>query len=109
VFLPSLPLIRVCAGLNHVLLEATGDGHCALPVELPKDEAGKVVGAGLRSLRFGEIEWDKILTQENSPDAETTAFVEMICATPWLYAQEAALVGDTPGGENHFVKGAERL
>jgi hypothetical protein len=33
----------------------------------------------------------------------------MICATPWFREQEAALVGDTPGGENHFVKGAEKL
>ena len=31
--IPADSLIRACAGLNHVLLEATGDGHCALPVE----------------------------------------------------------------------------
>ena len=41
--IPVESLIRACAGLNHVLLEATGDGHCALPVEFMKDEAGKLL------------------------------------------------------------------
>ncbi len=41
--IPADSLIRACAGLNHVLLEATGDGHCALPVELMKEEAGKLL------------------------------------------------------------------
>ena len=41
--IPVDSLIRACAGVNHVLLEATGDGHCALPVELLKDEAGKLL------------------------------------------------------------------
>src|SRR5207344_72359 len=36
-------LIRACAGLSHVLVEATGGGHCALPVGLLKDEAGKLL------------------------------------------------------------------
>jgi exodeoxyribonuclease V alpha subunit len=40
---PVDSLIRACAGLSHVLIEATGDGHCALPVELLKDEAGKLL------------------------------------------------------------------
>ena len=41
--IPIDSLIRASAGLNHVLLEATGDGHCALPVELMKEEAGKLL------------------------------------------------------------------
>src|ERR1039458_2696072 len=41
--IPVDSLIRACAGLNHVLLQATSDGHCALPVELLKDEAGKLL------------------------------------------------------------------
>lgn len=41
--IPVDSLIRACAGLNHVLMEATSDGHCALPVELLKDEAGKLL------------------------------------------------------------------
>ena len=40
---PADSLIRACAGLSHVLLEATGEGHCALPVEMLKDEAGKLL------------------------------------------------------------------
>lgn len=41
--IPVDSLIRAVAGLNHVLIEATGEGHCALPVELLKDEAGKLL------------------------------------------------------------------
>ena len=41
--IPVDSLLRACAGLSHVLIEATGDGHCALPVELLRDEAGKLL------------------------------------------------------------------
>ncbi len=41
--IPVDSLIRACAGLSHVLIEATGNGHCALPVELLRDEAGKLL------------------------------------------------------------------
>jgi exodeoxyribonuclease V alpha subunit len=41
--IPVDSLVRACAGLNHVLLEAAGDGHCALPAELLKDEARKLL------------------------------------------------------------------
>ena len=42
--IPHDSLLRACAGLDHVLLEATGDGHCALPLDLLKEEAGKLLG-----------------------------------------------------------------
>lgn len=35
--------VRACAGLGHVLLEATSQGHCALPVPVLLDEAGKLL------------------------------------------------------------------
>ena len=41
--IPVDSLIRACAGLSHVLLEATGEGHCALPMDLLKDLAGKLL------------------------------------------------------------------
>ncbi|MGD0613834.1 MAG: ATP-dependent RecD-like DNA helicase [Verrucomicrobiota bacterium] len=41
--IPADSLVRACAGLNHVLLEATGQGHCALPIGLPKEETGKLL------------------------------------------------------------------
>jgi len=41
--IPVDSLIRACAGLSHVLIEATGDGHCALPMELLMDEASKLL------------------------------------------------------------------
>jgi exodeoxyribonuclease V alpha subunit len=42
--IPHDSILRACAGLDHVLLEATNDGHCALPVDLLKEEAGKLLG-----------------------------------------------------------------
>ena len=41
--IPHDSLIRACAGLHHVLLEATGNGHCALPLEFLAEEAGKLL------------------------------------------------------------------
>lgn len=41
--IPFDSLVRAAAGLNHVLLEATGEGHCALPLATLKEEAGKLL------------------------------------------------------------------
>lgn len=41
--IPHDSLLRASAGLSHVLIEATNDGHCALPVDQLKDEAGKLL------------------------------------------------------------------
>ncbi len=41
--IPHDSLLRASAGLSHVLIEATDDGHCALPVDQLKDEAGKLL------------------------------------------------------------------
>lgn len=40
---PADSLVRACAGLSHVLLEATGEGHCALPFEGLVEEAVKLL------------------------------------------------------------------
>ena len=44
--IPHDSILRACAGLDHVLLEATNQGHCALPVELLKDETEKLLTVG---------------------------------------------------------------
>lgn len=41
--IPHDSLLRACAGLSHVLLEATGRGHCGLPIALLKEEAGRML------------------------------------------------------------------
>lgn len=41
--IPRDSLLRARAGLSHVLAEATGQGHCALPVERLRGEAGKLL------------------------------------------------------------------
>jgi exodeoxyribonuclease V alpha subunit len=61
--IPADSLLRAGAGLSHVLLEATSNGHCALPVGFLKDEAGKlllvdekIVSAALdRTLESGDL------------------------------------------------------
>jgi exodeoxyribonuclease V alpha subunit len=41
--IPHDSVLRACAGLRHVLLEATGQGHCALPVALLRENTGKLL------------------------------------------------------------------
>jgi len=43
---PHDSILRACAGLSHVLLEATSQGHCALPASLLKDQTGKLLLVG---------------------------------------------------------------
>ncbi len=43
---PHDSIERACAGLAHVLLTATNDGHCALPIEALKEEAEKLLAVG---------------------------------------------------------------
>jgi exodeoxyribonuclease V alpha subunit len=70
--IPHDSVIRACAGLSHVLLEATGQGHCALPVEMLKDEAGKlllvkeeIVNAALeKTLAGGDLVQERVGDQE---------------------------------------------
>jgi exodeoxyribonuclease V alpha subunit len=42
--IPPDSLLRACAGLEHVLAEATGQGHCALPMGFLLEETGKLLG-----------------------------------------------------------------
>ncbi len=41
--IPHDSILRACAALDHVLLDATNQGHCALPVEYLMEEAGKLL------------------------------------------------------------------
>jgi exodeoxyribonuclease V alpha subunit len=44
--IPHDSILRACAGLEHILAEATGQGHCALPLEFLKQETEKLLGVG---------------------------------------------------------------
>jgi exodeoxyribonuclease V alpha subunit len=69
---PHDSVLRACAGLSHVLLEATGQGHCALPLAQLLDEAGKLllVPAGVvetaleRTLNEGGLVRDRVGGEE---------------------------------------------
>ena len=41
--IPHDSILRACAALDHVLQEATNQGHCALPEQFLKEEAGKLL------------------------------------------------------------------
>jgi exodeoxyribonuclease V alpha subunit len=98
--IPVDSLIRACAGLNHVLLEATGEGHCALPVEMLKDEAGKlllvndtiVTEALERTLASGDLVRDTIDEQElifmpslKRAEEGIAGRIRHLCASPAQY------------------------
>ncbi len=65
--IPHESLVRAQAGLRHVLLEATQEGHCALPLELLKETAGqlllvesRIVDQALEvCLTHRELAWDR--------------------------------------------------
>lgn len=65
---PRDSVLRACAGVSHVLAEASGVGHCALPLAVLKEEAGKLLlvddavieSALARALAVGEIEREEI-------------------------------------------------
>jgi exodeoxyribonuclease V alpha subunit len=70
--IPHDSVVRACAGLSHVLLEATGQGHRALPVEMLMEEAGKlllvkeeIVKAALeKTLAGGDLVQERVGDQE---------------------------------------------
>jgi len=44
--IPFDSIVRACAGLSHILLEATGNGHCALPLEFLEERSGQAALSG---------------------------------------------------------------
>ncbi len=66
--IPHDSLLRARAGLRHVLLEATGQGHCALPLEVLREETGKLLLVGEKTVQEAlegafaqrEIVWEKL-------------------------------------------------
>ena len=98
--IPVDSLVRACAGLNHVLLEATGDGHCALPVDCLKEEAQKlllvdtkIVDAALeRTLSAGDLTQENIgghdlifLPSLKRAEEGIAARIRNLCASPAQY------------------------
>lgn len=98
--IPHDSLIRACAGLSHVLLEATGNGHCALPLEFLKDEAGKLllVDEKVVTAALEKTHADRDLVTENINDQDLVflpslkraeegiaARIKNLCALPSSY------------------------
>ncbi len=97
---PYDSLLRARAGLRHVLLEATNQGHCGLPVAVLKDQAGqlllvdeKIVDAALeRTLVEKELVWEKLgeealvfLPLLTRAEGVIAARIQQLCASPASY------------------------
>jgi exodeoxyribonuclease V alpha subunit len=97
---PHDSVLRACAGLAHVLVEATGQGHCALPTTFLMEEAGKllqvqekIVETALqRTLSSGELVREAIGCEEmiflpNLQRAELgiAARIKKLCGLPANY------------------------
>ena len=98
--IPHDSLLRACAGLSHVLLEATGEGHCALPMETLTDGAVKlllvdetIVAQALeRTLASGDLVRETITGQEliflpslKRAEEVIAARIRRLCASPSTY------------------------
>jgi len=98
--IPHDSVLRACAGLRHVLLEATGQGHCALPVAFLSAETGKlllvpdaVVEAALqRALTGGELVREVISGEDlvfipalKRAEEGIAARIKKLCALPANY------------------------
>ncbi|MBN2507991.1 MAG: ATP-dependent RecD-like DNA helicase [Verrucomicrobia bacterium] len=98
--IPPDSLLRADAGLAHVLFEATGQGHCALPVRQCKDEAASllqvndaIVSAALeRSLASGALLLDTLdgaeliyLPHLLRAEQDIAARIRHLCASPPHY------------------------
>jgi exodeoxyribonuclease V alpha subunit len=100
--IPHDSILRACAGLDHVLLEATNDGHCALPLNLLKENARKllsvddtIIAAALeRSLAGQGLALESIGGQEliflpslKRAEENITRRIRELCALPAAYPQ----------------------
>ena len=100
--IPHDSILRASAGLDHVLLEATNQGHCALPLDLLKEEAGKllsvddkIVAAALdRSLGRQDLVLESIGGQEmiflpslKRAEENIARRIRELCAAPAGYPQ----------------------
>ena len=98
--IPHDSILRASAALDHVLLEATNRGHCALPVEVLKQEAGKllvvnesVVDAALERTLAGKdlvretIEGEELifLATLRRAEEQIAARIRKLCAAPPNY------------------------
>jgi exodeoxyribonuclease V alpha subunit len=65
-------IVRACAGIAHTLLEATHEGHCALPLEILQEQAAKLLAVDApiiqtaleRSLAAGELARENVAGQD---------------------------------------------
>ena len=100
--IPHDSILRASAGLDHVLLEATNQGRCALPLDLLKEEAGKllsvddkIVAAALdRSLGRQDLVLESIGGQEmiflpslKRAEENIARRIRELCAAPAGYPQ----------------------
>jgi len=64
--IPHDSLLRACAGLEHVLLEGAGQGHCALPLPALTEQAGQLllVNEPVIAAALARAQADRLLVRE---------------------------------------------
>ena len=108
--IPKDSLTRAAAGLSHVLLEATGEGHCALPVDTLKDTArqllevpDRIIDEALeRTLAEGDLVREEV-------DGQTLIFTPNLQRAEMLIAARIRALADAPSNYPpiHFEKAIE--
>ncbi len=96
--IPHDSILRACAGLSHVLLEATGQGHCALPEGMLKEEAGKLllVNEEIVNTALEKTLADRDLVREKIDDQELIFLPTLKRAEEGIAARIKALASSPP-------------
>jgi exodeoxyribonuclease V alpha subunit len=108
--IPHDSILRACAGLEHVLLEATSQGHCALPLDFLMDETEKLLLAGQPVIETAlqRTLGEKGLVQENIAGQEMIFLPRLRLAEQSIAARIRALCeGSVQYPEINFEKAVE--
>ncbi len=97
--IPRDSIIRACAGLSHVLLEATDQGHCALPLELLEEETGKLLLVDEKIVRaaLAKTRADGELVTETMNGQELVFLPNLQRAEELIAARVKSLCASGPG------------
>ncbi len=97
--IPHDSITRACAGLAHVLAEATGQGHCALPESLLKEEAGKLllVDDAIVVTALGKTLAEKELVRERIGSEDFVFLPRLRLAEQVIALRLRELIGQAPG------------
>ncbi len=97
--IPHDSILRACAGLEQVLLEASSQGHCALPLDTLKDQAGKLlqVSPPVIEAALNRAQADRLLERE-AIGGQELAFLPALKRAEEKIAERIAKLCSGPAG-----------